>query len=927
MKKILYALFASLLLAACVPTSSFSSSLSVATNQVTVTFDSKGGTSINPIVVNKGEFIDIPLPTKTGYTFEGWYTSINNGVTLDQKWNFFTSPININLTLFANWNINQYTITFNVNGGTSVQPLIENFETNLDMPITSRTGHSFSGWYLDANLTQLFTMSTMPAENITLNAKWTINQYTITFESNGGTLIDIITFDFGSSIQVPESPGKVGHTFGGWFLDNNLTEEFTQLVMPAENITLYAKWTINQYTITFETNGGTTIEPIIFDYGSSIRFQGNPIKIGYTFAGWHIDGNLTQLFTLATMPAENVTLYSKWIINQYTITFETSGGTTIEPITLDFGISVRVPENPTKLGHSFGGWFSNQNFTMDYTFPVTMPAENITLYAKWTINQYTITFETNGGNAIEPITLDFGDTVELPQEPSKTGHTFVGWFTDLNFSNELVDTTMPAENINLYAKWTTNSYTITYITFEEGYDPTGIIPLDSGDKIIQSSLGGKHSAVITLFGRVFTWGDNESGQLGDGTNTESLTPIEITSNFSLFDSEKITSISFGYSFSTAITSIGRVFTWGTNTNGQLGNGNNLDNNTPQAISFISLESGEIVSNVVAGQNQSIALTNFGRVFSWGSNSSHQLGDGTNIDRNIPVNITSSFNLSGLENITMVASGSRHSAAITSTGRIFTWGFNLYGQLGDGTTNRRDSPFEITGKFNLVGSEKISSVSLGIFHSAAITSNGRIFSWGLNSSGQLGVGGSTQRTTPEELTSYFNLQNLENITNIELGGYHSTAISSLGRVFSWGENASGQIGGTTTNRSKPYDITLNFNFSNIETPVNLSLGDYHSSIITTTGRIFTWGRNFDGQIGNNTTISANLPNQISFNSVNYKEISFNTFDETISHPLVQREGFVFDGWYLDSSLINEFVDITMPANNLTLYGKWKLVDSL
>ena len=180
--------------------------------------------------------------------------------------------------------------------------------------------------------------------------------------------------------------------------------------MPAEDITLKAKWKVNKYTITFDTDGGSYIAPITADYGAKITAPNNPTKTGYNFSGW-------SAALPAYMPAENITLKAKWTVNGYTVFFDTGGGSYIAPITEDYGTALREPKAPTKTGYTFEGW--------DKAFPKTMPAENITLKAKWKINKYTITFDTDGGSAVAPITEDYGTALSEPAAPTKTGYTFM----------------------------------------------------------------------------------------------------------------------------------------------------------------------------------------------------------------------------------------------------------------------------------------------------------------------------------------------------------------------------------------------------------------------------------------------------------------------------------------------------------------------
>ena len=387
-------------------------------NQYTITFDTNGGSEIAPITQDYGTEITVPAdPTRKGYTFKGWDKEIPE-----------TMPAE-NITVKAQWEINQYTITFDTNGGSEIAPITQDYGTEIASPANpTRKGYTFKGW--DKEIPK-----TMPAENITVKAQWEINQYTITFDTNGGSEIAPITQDYGTEITVPADPTRKGYTFKGW--DKEIPE-----TMPAENITVKAQWGINQYTITFDTNGGSEIVPITQDYGTEITAPDNPTRKGYTFKGW--DKEIPE-----TMPADNITVKAQWEINQYTITFDTNGGSEIAPITQDYGTEITVPADPTRKGYTFKGW--------DKEIPETMPAENITVKAQWGINQYTITFDTNGGSEIAPITQDYGTEITVPADPTRKGYTFKGW-------DKEIPETMPAENITVKAQWEINQYTITFDT-------------------------------------------------------------------------------------------------------------------------------------------------------------------------------------------------------------------------------------------------------------------------------------------------------------------------------------------------------------------------------------------------------------------------------------------------------------------------------
>ncbi len=332
--------------------------------------------------------------------------------------------------LTAQWTAPTYAVTLNTNGGTiadgkDVTGYTYGVGATLPTDVT-RTGYTFKGWYDNENLTGSPVTAIGGAEtgNKEYWAKWEINQYTITFDTNGGSEIAPITQDYGTEITVPADPTRKGYTFKGW--DKEIPE-----TMPADNITVKAQWEINQYTITFDTNGGSEIAPITQDYGTEITAPDKPTRKGYTFKGW--DKEIPE-----TMPAENMTVKAQWEINQYTIAFDTNGGSEIAPITQDYGTEITAPDNPTRKGYTFKGW--------DKEIPETMPAENITVKAQWEINQYTITFDTNGGSEIAPITQDYGTEITAPDNPTRKGYTFKGW-------DKEIPETMPAENITITARW------------------------------------------------------------------------------------------------------------------------------------------------------------------------------------------------------------------------------------------------------------------------------------------------------------------------------------------------------------------------------------------------------------------------------------------------------------------------------------------
>ena len=307
------------------------------------------------------------------------------------------------------------------NSSEDIQIIVKNgstFTAPASDGLTRPDGNTDSYFmWLDGNGNSYEPGGSVPADVTELTVQWTAPTYAVTLNTNGGTIADgkdVTGYTYGVGATLPTDVTRTGYTFKGWYDNENLTGSPVTAIGGAEtgNKEYWAKWEINQYTITFDTNGGSEIAPITQDYGTEITAPDNPTRKGYTFKGW--DKEIPE-----TMPADNITVKAQWGINQYTITFDTNGGSEIASITQDYGTEITAPDNPTRKGYTFKGW--------DKEIPETMPAENITVKAQWEINQYTIAFDTNGGSEIAPITQDYGTEITAPDKPTRKGYTFKSW--------------------------------------------------------------------------------------------------------------------------------------------------------------------------------------------------------------------------------------------------------------------------------------------------------------------------------------------------------------------------------------------------------------------------------------------------------------------------------------------------------------------
>ncbi len=283
----------------------------------TVTFDSCGGSFLNPIAQEEGALLTAPAaPTRDGYVFAGWYADAAYTTLF-----VFGKMPSENITLYAKW-LHVTTVTFETNGGSAVSPIAKTEGSVFEAPLPpTRSGFVFVGWYADAAYTTLYVFGEIPAEDITLYAKWSADPI-IYFETNGGSTVAPVTQPMGTALLAPNDPIKWFHTFDGWYTDESCTELYTFTVMPAENITLYAKWTPYTYTIQFESNGGNKVDPITQPYNTTVTAPEDPVKTGYVFLGWYTDELCTEAYVFTVMPAGNITLYAKWQVPYYTVTFK-----------------------------------------------------------------------------------------------------------------------------------------------------------------------------------------------------------------------------------------------------------------------------------------------------------------------------------------------------------------------------------------------------------------------------------------------------------------------------------------------------------------------------------------------------------------------------------------------------------------------------
>jgi len=344
------------------------------------------------------------------------------------------------------------------------------------------------------------------------------------------------------------------------------------------------------------------------------------------------------------------------------------------------------------------------------------------------------------------------------------------------------------------------------------------------------------ATAVSAGGSLRAWGDDRSGQLGDGATRSSDTPVRVK----LPSGTTVTSVRAGGKHSLALTSAGQVLAWGHNFSGQLGDGTTIDRHTPIRV---KLPQGTRVIAVSAGGVHSLAVTAAGQLLAWGDNEYGQLGDGTTKDRHIPVRVK----LPAGTRVIAVGASYNCSMALTSSGQVWAWGHNGSGQLGDGTRTESHVPVRV----KLPKRVMVTAIAVGGFDGLALTSAGHVLAWGDNGFGQLGNGTRHSSSIPVRVRFPAGTT----VTAVGVGSLHNLALTSAGQVLAWGSNAFGQLGnGTTTNSDIPVRVKLGA----AAKVIAVSAGGGFSLALTQAGRILTWGHNQFGQLGNGTMISSHTP---------------------------------------------------------------------
>lgn len=464
----------------------------------TATFNGNGGNAPSPSTITKEyntALGTLPTCSRTGYTFLGWYTASSGGTKIST-----TTVVTKDITYYAQWSINSYTLTFNPNGGT-VTPTSKDLEYNSaygTLPTPTRASdaqytYTFAGWYTAATGgTQVTATTKMAAKDTTVYAHWTSNtrSYTVSYQTTYGTLnrtSQSIAYNSKGSctLTMPDNTAEFTYTFVGWYTAANgggtkVGSELT-LETPAikGTVTYYAYVTrsTKSYTHTFNANGGGTVSPatITKAYNTALGTLPTVSRTGYTFVGW-FDTSAASGGTQATTTTKvtgTKTWYARWSINSYTFTFDKNGGNTPSAATITKEYNTAVGTLPTctrnadnTYTYAFVGWFDTSASSGGTQLTTaTKVTSNKTWYARWTptYKNYTVTWDGNGGTPSKSSSsFHYNDALGTLPTATRTGYTFKGWSTSKTGTVNVSTTTKVTANVTYYAVWTINSYTWTF---------------------------------------------------------------------------------------------------------------------------------------------------------------------------------------------------------------------------------------------------------------------------------------------------------------------------------------------------------------------------------------------------------------------------------------------------------------------------------
>ena len=383
----------------------------------------------------------------------------------------------------------------------------------------------------------------------------------------------------------------------------------------------------------------------------------------------------------------------------------------------------------------------------------------------------------------------------------------------------------------------------------------------SGKTILAISTATTHTCAIASDNLAYCWGDNTNGQLGNNSTTQSLVPVAVNTS-GVLSGKTILAIKTGTSHTCVIASDNKAYCWGLNTYGQLGNNSTSQSLVPVAVDTSGVLSGKTVIALSTGNTHTCVIASDNNAYCWGHGANGRLGNSSSSDRLVPVAVTTSGVLSG-KTITSITAGGSHTCAIASDSRLYCWGYNQNGYLGNNSSSDSSVPVAVDTSGVLLN-KTITSVASKFFDTCALSSDGQAYCWGNNGSGQLGTGDTLAYLVPQRVASYLAgyKTGVPGKTSIAVAGgaYHTCAIASDNNAYCWGYDSNGQLGDGTTNNVNPTTISA-VDTSGVlsgKTIRAISSALYHTCAIASDNQAYCWGMGLGGKLGNNSTTQSTVP---------------------------------------------------------------------
>ncbi len=501
-----------------------------------------------------------------------------------------------------------------------------------------------------------------------------------------------------------------------------------------------------------------------------------------------------------------------------------------------------TPSTPTQVVVESG----NAKATISWQSPVVTGGKSIV--------GYVLRYRTIG--AVDWTTVDVAATV--------TSHAITGLTNDQIYQTQVAAKTTAGtgdfSNVVLatpHAKPTiTNvSPAIGPVAGGQNVTITGTNFMPKGKKIVQTANGNGYSLALASDGTVYAWGQNNYGQLGNGTTTDSNVPVAVKTVGTPMEGKKIIQVSTKVWYSLALASDGTVYAWGLNGSGQLGDGTITHSSTPVAVKTIGTPmEGKTIVEIAAGASHSLALASDGKIYVWGGNAYGQFGNGvTTTSSVVPVAVKTVGTPMDNKKIIQIHAGYYHSLALASDGTVYAWGQNTYGQLGNNTMINANAPVSVQTIGTPMAGKIIIQLAAGNSQSVALASDGTIYAWGWNMYGQLGNGTTVDTRIPVAVKVTGTPMAGKVIAQVAASNAHTLAVASDGTVYDWGWNQYGQLGNnTTTNSSVPVAVQTTGTpmVGKVISQVT-SGGSANSLALASDGTMYTWGWSQHGQLGNGT----------------------------------------------------------------------------